>query len=101
MIRDYLPALASVVSTITVFLLGRVIVRGEKLRESNAAIEVAEIEDRAKLTGELWIEIKNLRDEIDRLRANILQLQKDNLDLSVKLAKAELLLAERENFNRN
>jgi uncharacterized protein YlxW (UPF0749 family) len=100
MIREYLPALASVISTITVFLLGRVIIKGEKRQESSDAVEIAEIEDRAKLSEELWREINTLRKKVEDCMREVEKLQRDNLELSVKLAKSDLLIIELTSANK-
>jgi predicted RNase H-like nuclease (RuvC/YqgF family) len=100
MIREYLPALASVISTIMVFLLGRVIIKGEKRQEASDAVEIAEIGDRAKLSEELWREITALRAKLEECTREVEKLQRDNLELSVRLAKSDLLIIELTSANK-
>ena len=83
MMKEYLPYLASILSGLLVFLLGRIVDRLERKKSSSDIVEIKEIDDRARLTKDLWEEYRTGKTERIRLNNEILEERGKNLKLEI------------------
>jgi hypothetical protein len=81
--KEYLPFLASVLSGLLVFLLGHWINKKGRQKSDAATVEIREIDDRAKLTEELWAEVRSSRVEKVQLYNELLEERRKNLKLEM------------------
>jgi len=91
--KDYLPYLASISSGLIVFLLGNLISQSEKREKADSSVEIKVLDDRAKLTQELWDEVRANRTEISKLTQ---QLSEEKLNYIKLESKYERLLIKYE-----
>jgi len=84
-----------------VFLLGLFITRLEKSRSGDSSVVIKEIDDRAKLTEELWEEVRLSRVDRARLNNELLEERKRNLKLELQNERLSIQIDKLKTGEKN